>query len=54
MNAYLISYTDGTSIEIEADGYEQHGDEMVFFSEGAEVLRAPSKEISALTKTSLR
>jgi hypothetical protein len=54
MNAYLISYANGTSIEVEADGYEQHGDEIVFFADGAEVLRAPSNGISALTKTSLR
>ena len=54
MNAYLISYADGTSVEIEAEVYEQHGDEIVFFAGGAEVLRAASKDVAALTKTSLR
>jgi hypothetical protein len=54
VNAYLVSFTDGSSVEIEADGYEQHGDEMVFFSGGEEVLRALSKDVAALTKTPLR
>lgn len=54
MNVYLIAFVDGSSREIQAEFYQELGDDYVFFAGVREVLRIRSDNVKALTKTPLR
>ena len=54
MNVYLIALADGSSREIEAEFYEELGDEYVFFAGVREVLRMSMDNVKAVTRTRLR
>lgn len=54
VNVYLIAFADGSSREIQAEFYEESGDDYVFFAGVREVLRVRTDKVKALTKTPLR
>lgn len=53
MSSYLIVLLRGQgSIEVEADSYEQAGDEFVFTWRGREVRRVPKSDVASISKAS--
>jgi len=50
VNSYLVSYTSGSSAEVEADHYEVDGTDRVFLAWDNEILRVPAEDVVAITK----
>jgi hypothetical protein len=51
MITYLVSYVSGEYTELEADFFQRDGDDWVFMSGGAEVLRVAVEMVAAISKS---
>jgi hypothetical protein len=54
MNIYDVNHVNGDIYEIEADFYERHGDDWVFYASGTEVFRVSWFDVLAVAKSTLR
>ena len=54
MNVYDVNHVNGDIYEIEADFYERHGDEWVFYAAGTDVFRVSWFDVLGVAKSTLR